>query len=134
MCVIKCEKYNQMVKLWPSKAHFIAQFSLFNLFKDVWSLNYLWFFQLLSLPEFQASKRISIYLSTPEEVQTDQILKHIVGSKKTCFIPHYCGPSMKMVPLKSLEDYESLPLTKWNIKQPRDDDIRPDALETGKNY
>ncbi|CAE1296726.1 MTHFS [Acanthosepion pharaonis] len=87
--------------------------------------------KLLSLPEFQASKRISVYLSTPEEVQTDQILKYMMANKKTCFIPHYCGPSMKMVPLQSLEDYESLPLTKWNIKQPRDDDIRSDALETG---
>lgn len=36
-----------------------------------------------------------------------------------------------MVKLKSIEDLQSLPKTKWNILQPADDDIREDALETG---
>ena len=36
-----------------------------------------------------------------------------------------------MVKLSSMDDYASLPETKWKIKQPADDDVRPDALETG---
>ncbi|GAB1610888.1 5-formyltetrahydrofolate cyclo-ligase-like [Argonauta hians] len=87
--------------------------------------------KLINLPEFEASQRISIYLSTAEEVRTEPIMKKILASNKTCFIPHYSGTSMKMVALKSLQDYEDLPLTNWNIKQPRDDDVRRDALETG---
>ena len=43
----------------------------------------------------------------------------------------YSGSDMKMVKLKSWEDYESLPETKWKIKQPADDDVRPDAVDTG---
>lgn len=39
---------------------------------------------------------------------------------------------MEMVKLISLEDYESLPLTKWNIKQPSLTEYRENALETGK--
>ena len=45
----------------------------------------------------------------------------------------YKGPVMKMVQLESLSDYESLPETKWKIKQPADDDVRPDALDTGQS-
>lgn len=38
---------------------------------------------------------------------------------------------MEMVQLYSIEDYNSLPVTKWNIKQPNIDDERPNAMETG---
>ena len=38
---------------------------------------------------------------------------------------------MEMVLLKDLHDYNALPTTKWNIKQPSDDDIREEALENG---
>lgn len=36
-----------------------------------------------------------------------------------------------MVKLSSLEDYHSLPLTKWHIKQPKFDEKRPSAMERG---
>ena len=38
---------------------------------------------------------------------------------------------MEMVLLKDLQDYQSLPVTKWNIKQPADNEIREEALGTG---
>ena len=41
---------------------------------------------------------------------------------------------MKMVKLESWEDFVQLPETKWKIKQPADDDVRPDALDTGDPY
>lgn len=37
-----------------------------------------------------------------------------------------------MVRLKSMEDLQSLPKTKWNISQPLETDQREDALETGE--
>ena len=67
-----------------------------------------------------------------EEVGTDAILKHILESKKTCFIPQYIGPNMNMLKLESWEEFESLPKTKWNIKQHAEDDIRENALSTGR--
>lgn len=38
---------------------------------------------------------------------------------------------MKMLALHSMEDYNTLPLTKWNIKQPESAVGRENALETG---
>ena len=38
---------------------------------------------------------------------------------------------MKMVSLKSMEEYESLPMTSWNIKQHPLDLDQDDALDTG---
>lgn len=40
------------------------------------------------------------------------------------------GNSMDMVRLYDLDDYDKLPLTKWNIKQPADDEVREEALDT----
>ncbi|TRY63957.1 hypothetical protein TCAL_07693 [Tigriopus californicus] len=39
---------------------------------------------------------------------------------------------MDMVELMDLDDYDRLPLTRWNIKQPHEQDThRPDALKSG---
>lgn len=49
------------------------------------------------------------------------------------FVPTYHGNNMEMVRLHSMSDYESLPLTKWHIKQPVfGEKGRENALETGK--
>lgn len=39
---------------------------------------------------------------------------------------------MEMVKLNDMKDYESLPMTKWKIKQPNVDDDRENAMENGK--
>ncbi len=56
------------------------------------------------------------------------------SSGKRCYIPHYFmdGRDMDMVLLHDMDDYHSLPLTKWKIKQPADDDSddRENALHT----
>eukprot|EP00121_Abeoforma_whisleri_P008814 Awhi_evm1s8096 len=52
---------------------------------------------------------------------------------RACYVPWYSPDTMKFLRLDSLEDYESLPLTAWKIKQPtdRDAEIREEALESG---
>lgn len=109
--------------------------------------------QLFALPAFESSQRISIYLSTEDEISTIGILQQIFKQNKLCFVPRYShfrplhlsfqhlgrsriicryqGEIMEMVKLESMEDYEKLPLTKWNIKQPGLKEKRENALETG---
>lgn len=66
-----------------------------------------------------------------EEINTEGILRHIFTNNKSCFIPQYIGPKMEMLKLHSMEDYQSLPVTKWNIKQPAADEQREEALSSG---
>lgn len=71
-------------------------------------------------------------MSTNDEIDTLLILKHIFDTGKEAFVPQYHGKTMEMVKLRSMEDYEALPLTKWNIKQPSTIEQRENALETGE--
>lgn len=48
------------------------------------------------------------------------------------FVPSYSGSKMVMLKIKDMNDFESLPLTKWNIRQPDCDGIREDATKTGE--
>ena len=41
------------------------------------------------------------------------------------------GAKMDMLEVFAIDDIDSLPETKWHIKQPADDDDRPNALLTG---
>lgn len=40
---------------------------------------------------------------------------------------------MEMVRLHNMNDFDKLPLTKWKIKQPNLDEVRENALVTGRN-
>ncbi|CAI9157735.1 unnamed protein product [Rangifer tarandus platyrhynchus] len=83
--------------------------------------------------EYQKSKRVSIFLSMPDEIETEEIIKDIFRQGKTCFIPRYQLQSnhMDMVKLASPEEIASLPRTSWNIQQPGEDAVLEEALSTG---
>ncbi|XP_064608982.1 5-formyltetrahydrofolate cyclo-ligase-like isoform X2 [Liolophura sinensis] len=86
---------------------------------------------LLKMPQYQQSRRVSVFLSMKDEIQTHKIMEDLFSSRKDCFIPQYSKAGMKMVRLDSTADYNSLPETRWKIKQPALDDVREDALDTG---
>uniref|UniRef100_A0A8C8SVY1 5-formyltetrahydrofolate cyclo-ligase n=1 Tax=Pelusios castaneus TaxID=367368 RepID=A0A8C8SVY1_9SAUR len=83
--------------------------------------------------KYQDSRRIAVFLSMRDEVQTEEIIKDMFQRGKECFIPKYKPGSshMDMVKLTSTEEISSLPLTSWNIQQPGDNDIREEALSVG---
>ena len=68
-----------------------------------------------------------------DEINTETILADVLTGGKQCYIPRYEPGSskMEMVRLRDLEDYERLPRTKWNIKQPGLGEEREEALEAG---
>ncbi|CAJ0905894.1 9141_t:CDS:2 [Entrophospora sp. SA101] len=106
--------------------------------------------RLLSIKEYQNSKKVSIYLSTPNsEISTKAIIKDIFDKEKICYVPRCNGDYMEMVRLKSYQDYLSLPLNRWNIPEPNLDekleldliimpglafDIERNRLGHGKGY
>lgn len=86
--------------------------------------------KLISLDAYKACRSLSLYMSMPSEVSTNDVMDHVFESGKRMYIPHYYGDTMKMVLLRDREDFKNLPLTSWNIKQPADDDdSRPCALD-----
>ncbi|XP_055380146.1 5-formyltetrahydrofolate cyclo-ligase [Condylostylus longicornis] len=87
--------------------------------------------KIISSELFKKSERICVYLSTPTEVDTIGILEEMFKFGKKVFVPAYHGKSMEMLLIKDMNDYESLSITKWNIKQPNYKDNRENALATG---
>jgi 5-formyltetrahydrofolate cyclo-ligase len=86
---------------------------------------------LLSLPEYQAAERLSIYLSMPGgEISTSSIVRDALNQGKKVFIPYIYDTTkgstksiMDMLELKSMEDFDSLKPDKWGIPTPSEDSI-----------
>ncbi|KAI7902294.1 5-formyltetrahydrofolate cyclo-ligase-like protein [Cokeromyces recurvatus] len=88
------------------------------------------FQKLQELDCFKKSQNISIYISMPTcEIMTTEIIHHVLTTGKNCFIPRCTKSTMDMVKLASLEDFNSLPMNKWNIPEPRLDEPRENALD-----
>ncbi|XP_045125327.1 5-formyltetrahydrofolate cyclo-ligase-like [Portunus trituberculatus] len=89
--------------------------------------------KVMSHAVYRDSQRVALYLSMANEVATESILRHALEQGKTCYIPRYDSKSsyMDMVRLHSWQEYESLPLTKWKIKQPPLSQACETALQTG---
>jgi len=89
---------------------------------------------LLSLPEYQNARRISVYLSMPSgEVHTAAIVRDALSSGKKVFIPYFyklsspqpghLASAMDMLELDSLQDYDGLEADKWGIPTPTEESI-----------
>ncbi|KAK8207350.1 5-formyltetrahydrofolate cyclo-ligase-like protein [Phyllosticta capitalensis] len=89
---------------------------------------------LFSLPEYQAARRVSIYLSMPSgEISTAGIVHDALANGKKVFVPYTYNRSinpelkpksiMDMVELFSTSDFDSFQSDKWGIPTPSDDSI-----------
>ncbi|KAI9720187.1 MAG: hypothetical protein M1812_003005 [Candelaria pacifica] len=97
---------------------------------------------LLSTPEYEAARRLSIYLSMPRgEISTNAIVRDALSQHKKVFVPYtrrvpdatagQPGSVMDMVSLQSIEDYESLQPDSWGIPTPSKESLegRENCLE-----
>uniref|UniRef100_A0A336M8Y0 5-formyltetrahydrofolate cyclo-ligase n=1 Tax=Culicoides sonorensis TaxID=179676 RepID=A0A336M8Y0_CULSO len=87
--------------------------------------------KIFNLPKYKIAQRVSVYFSTDKEVDTMPIIKDLFKNGKQVFVPTYKKNVMEMVQLYNLDDYNALPVTKWNIKQPNIDDNRMNCMECG---
>ncbi|KAK2858365.1 hypothetical protein FQN49_004810 [Arthroderma sp. PD_2] len=82
--------------------------------------------RLLSMPEYQSARRVSVYLSMPAaEMMTSEIVRDAFSRGKQVFVPYIykleAGTAetklsiMEMLALHSIEDYESLQPDRWGI-------------------
>jgi 5-formyltetrahydrofolate cyclo-ligase len=89
---------------------------------------------LLSMPEYKAARRISVYLSMPGgEISTTNIVRDALDQGKKVFIPYTYTKTnpeegqprsiMDMVELQSMSDFESLAVDKWGIPTPSEHSI-----------
>lgn len=99
---------------------------------------------LLSLPEYKAARRISVYLSMPGgEISTSSIVRDALDQGKKVFIPYTYNLSdpkegqpksiMDMVELQSMHDFDTLKPDKWGIPTPSKDSISSRANCFGGN-
>lgn len=98
-------------------------------------------------PKYKSARGISLYLSTDYEIDTVGILKRALEvDKKRCFIPAIgqtgSGPTsgnsrdqeqprMRMVEIKSMVDYESLPVNRYGIREPQSQGRGPAGAKPG---
>ncbi|KAL0820648.1 hypothetical protein ABMA28_006482 [Loxostege sticticalis] len=86
--------------------------------------------KLINHPFYKSSKRISLFMSTDQEIDTAPIIDHIRAKGAAAFVPQYAGGKMKMLRLET-GDEQSMPLTRHGIQQHGKDQPRDDALESG---
>ncbi|KAI8137732.1 5-formyltetrahydrofolate cyclo-ligase [Fennellomyces sp. T-0311] len=68
------------------------------------------------------------YLPTGE-INTREIIHHILHNDKTCYVPRWTKDAMEMVKIKSWDEYLALPVNKWNIPEPSHEQVMENALE-----
>lgn len=90
---------------------------------------------LTSMPEYQAARRVSIYMSMASgEVATGSVVRDALQRGKHVYIPYthkplHASPNqpslvMDMVTLHSLEDYAQLQPDIWGIPSPSEESIK----------
>ncbi|KAB5589104.1 Vacuolar protein [Ceratobasidium theobromae] len=83
---------------------------------------------------FQTSKAVSCFLSMSGEVDTGGIVREILDSGKTLYVPRMNGRAIDMLRVYGLDDLDALPAGKWGIREPepmKDGVPRQDAMQSG---
>ena len=86
--------------------------------------------KLINHPFYKSSKRISLFMSTDQEIDTAPIIEHVRAKGAAAFVPQYAGGVMKMLRMET-GDEKAMPLTRHGIQQHSKNQLRDNALETG---
>jgi 5-formyltetrahydrofolate cyclo-ligase len=87
--------------------------------------------KLLANTQYKAAKKISIFLNMKGEISTHEIVQNIFEAGKQCFVPLCTKDTMKMVEIKSFNDYLTLTKNSWGIPEPLVTESRQTTFEVG---
>ncbi|XP_059057945.1 5-formyltetrahydrofolate cyclo-ligase isoform X2 [Achroia grisella] len=86
--------------------------------------------KLINHPFYKSANRISLFMSTDQEINTAPIIDNIRSRGAAAFVPQYAGGRMRMLRME-LGDEEVMPQTRHGIQQHSKEQVRDDALESG---
>ncbi|XP_072942326.1 5-formyltetrahydrofolate cyclo-ligase [Epargyreus clarus] len=86
--------------------------------------------KMINHPYYKSAKRISLFMSTDQEVDTGPMIAHIKARGGSAFVPQYAGGKMRMLKLET-GDEDNMPLTRHGIAQHSKEQQREDALDQG---
>ncbi|KDN36174.1 hypothetical protein RSAG8_11006, partial [Rhizoctonia solani AG-8 WAC10335] len=90
--------------------------------------------KLIDMQTFRESGVVSCFLSMPGEVDTDGIVREILRTGKTLYVPRMNGRMIDMLRVYDVGDLNALPSGKWGIREPepsKDGEPRQDAMQNG---
>ncbi|KAH7344692.1 hypothetical protein B0J17DRAFT_636505 [Rhizoctonia solani] len=90
--------------------------------------------KLIGMQTFRESRAVSCFLSMQGEVDTDGIIREILGTGKTLYVPRMNGRVIDMLRVYDVEDLNALPAGKWGIREPepmKNGEPRQDAMHSG---
>ncbi|CAH0695702.1 unnamed protein product [Spodoptera exigua] len=87
--------------------------------------------KIINHPWYKSANRISLYMSTDQEINTAPIISHIKQRGAKAFVPQYAGGTMRMLLLEENDDEKTMFITKHGIAQHGKNQKREDAVETG---
>jgi 5-formyltetrahydrofolate cyclo-ligase len=62
--------------------------------------------KLEALPQWQSAKKVLVYVSKNDEVDTHQLTKDCITSDKTVYVPKVSGKTLSICPIKAWEQLE----------------------------
>ncbi|KAG9128442.1 hypothetical protein FRC07_011199 [Ceratobasidium sp. 392] len=74
--------------------------------------------KLVESHAFQSSKSVSCFLSMAGEVDTDGIVRAVLNTGKTLYVPRMNGRVINMLRVYDSHDLDSLEAGKWGIREP----------------
>ncbi|CAE6402959.1 unnamed protein product [Rhizoctonia solani] len=90
--------------------------------------------KLTGMQTFRESRAVSCFLSMQGEVDTDGVIREILRTGKTLYVPRMNGRVIDMLRVYDVEDLNALPAGKWGIREPepiKDGEPRQDAMHSG---
>ncbi|XP_049876694.1 5-formyltetrahydrofolate cyclo-ligase [Pectinophora gossypiella] len=88
------------------------------------------FEKVINHPYYKSSKRVALFMSTDEEVDTAPLIAHVMQRGAAAFVPQYAGGKMSMLRIEPGDD-KNMAVTKHGISQHSKDQKRENAIEGG---